>query len=81
MIRHLPIINAPSDLKKKISIHVQGVINSLLESNGIYNLEILSKIRDIEELIFDLYDLENSERNMIVTDIRNRVGLYKKVYD
>jgi len=81
MIRHLPIIKAPSDLKKKISKLVQGVINSLLDRNGLYNIEILSKIRDIEELIFDLYDLENNERSRIVTDIRNRVGLYKKVYD
>jgi len=81
MIRHLPIMNAPSDLKKKISILVQGVINSLLESNGVYNKEIISKIRELEEIIFDLYDLENNERNMIVSDIRNRVDLYKKVYD
>jgi len=74
-------MNAPYDLKKKISILVQGVINSLLESNGVYNKEIISKIRELEEIIFDLYDLENNERNMIVSDIRNRVDLYKKVYD
>jgi hypothetical protein len=81
MIRHLPIINAPPDSKKKISNLVQGVINSLLESKGVYKKEILFKIKEIEENIFVLYDLENSERKMIVSDIRNRISLYKKVYD
>ena len=81
MIRHLPIINAPSDLKKEISKLVQGVINSLLKSKGVYKKEILFKIKEIEELIFDLYDLESNERKMIVSDIGNRISLYKKVYD
>ena len=81
MIRHLPIKKVPSDRKKKLSKLVQRVINSLLQSNGAYNEDILSKIREIEDITFDLYDLENSERDTIITDIKNRVGLYKSVYD
>jgi len=81
MIRHLPIKNAPSDRKKKLSEYVQRITNSLLASNGIYNEDILSNIRDVEDMIFDLYDLENNQRDMIVSDIKNRVDLYKKVYD
>ncbi len=80
MIRHLPIKNAPSDRKKKLSELVQSVTNSLLESNGIYDEDNLSRIRDVEDIIFDLYDLENNERDMIVSDIKNRVGFYKTVY-
>jgi len=81
MIRHLPIIKAPSDRKKKLSELVQRIINSLLKSNGAYNEDILSRIREIEDKIFDLYNLEKSERDMIIADIKNRVGLYKSVYD
>ncbi len=81
MIRHLPIKNAPSDRKKKLSEFVQRITNSLLESNGIYNEDILSNIREVEDIIFDLYDLENNQRDMIVSDIKNRVDFYKKVYD
>ena len=81
MIRHLPIIKAPSDRKKKLSELVQRIINSLLKSNGAYNEDILSRIREIEEIIFDLYNLQKSERDMIIADIKNRVGLYKSVYD
>ncbi|NVM18376.1 MAG: N-6 DNA methylase [Candidatus Lokiarchaeota archaeon] len=81
MIRHLPIKNAPSNRKKKLSEIVQKIINSLMDSNGIYNGGILSKIREIEDIIFDLYDLESNERDVIISAIKNRVGVYKKVYD
>jgi hypothetical protein len=81
MIRHLPIRNAPYDRKKKLSELVQSLISSLLESNGIYNKQILSEIREIEDNVFDLYDLGKIERDIIVSDIKNRVPFYKKVYD
>ncbi|MBY8988096.1 MAG: N-6 DNA methylase, partial [Candidatus Lokiarchaeota archaeon] len=81
MIRHLPIKKALSNQKKKLSEIVQSITNFLLKSNGIYNEDLLSKIREVEDLIFDLYNLENRERDMIVSDIKNRVEFYKKVYD
>jgi hypothetical protein len=81
MIRHLPIRKTPSEHKKILSELVQRVTNSLLESNGIYNKPILSEIREIEDIVFDLYDLGKIERDMIISDIKNRVPFYKKVYD
>ncbi len=81
MIRHLPVKNAPSDRKKKLSELVRNITNSLQRSNGIYNEDNLSNIREVEDIIFDLYDLENNERDMVVLDIKNRIDFYKKVYD
>ncbi len=81
MIRHLPIKDAPFEKKEKLSELVQKVINSLLKSNGTYNETNLSIIGEVENIIFDLYDLENKERDIIVSDIKNRVDLYKNVYE
>ena len=80
MIRHLPIKNATPDQKKILSEKVQDVISSLLNSHGKLNGEIINELRQIEGIIFDLYDLENNERDMIVSNIKNRIGFYKKVY-
>jgi len=81
MIRHLPIKNVSPDQKKILSEKVQDVISALLNSNGKLNGEIINELRQIEGIIFDLYDLENNERDMIVSNIKNRVGFYEKVYD
>ncbi|MCK4384199.1 MAG: hypothetical protein KAW66_12950, partial [Candidatus Lokiarchaeota archaeon] len=80
MIRHLPIKNASSDKKKILSEKVQGIISALPNSKGKLNREIINVLRQIDDFVFDLYDLENKEREMIVSTIKNRVEFYKKVY-
>jgi len=80
MIRHLPIKNAPSDRKKKLSEFVQYIINSLKESNGIYTEDILENIQRVEDIVFKLYDIESHEREMMVSDVKNRIDFYNKVY-
>ena len=81
MIRHLPIKNASTNQKKTLSEKVQDVISALLKSKGKLNGEIINELKLIDAIIFDLYDLENNERDMIVSTIKNRVDFYKKVYD
>ncbi len=81
MIRHLPFMNASQDKKKAISKKVDVIISTLLKSNGKLNSEIIHEVKQIEEIVFDLYGLERNERKMIVSNIRNRVGFYKKVYN
>jgi len=80
MIRHLPIMNASPDQKKTLSKKVQGVISALLNSNGKLNREIINELRQIEGIIFELYELDGKEREMIISDIKNRIDFYKKVY-
>ena len=80
MIRHLPIKDASHNQKKNVSEKVQFVINALINSKGKLNREIINVLRQIDDSVFDLYDLENNEREMIVSTIKNRVGFYKKVY-
>jgi len=80
MIRHLPIKSAPPDQKKTLSEKVQDVINALLKSNGKLNGEIINNLRQIESIIFELYEIDGNEREMIISDIKNRIDFYKKIY-
>jgi hypothetical protein len=80
MIRHLPIKNASSGQKKTLSEKVQNVINNLLKSNGKLNGKIIQKLKQIEGIIFELYEIDGNEREMIVSDIKNRIDFFKKVY-
>jgi hypothetical protein len=80
MIRHLPIKNASPDQKKTLSEKAQYVINALLKSNGKLNGKIINDLRQIESIIFELYEIDGNERDMIVSDIKNRIDFFKKVY-
>lgn len=80
MIRHLPIKNASTDRKKKLSEFVQKIARSLMESNGIYTEDILEDIKMVDDIIFKLYNIESKERNMIVSEVKNRIDLFKMVY-
>ena len=80
MIRHLPIKNASPDQKRIISEKVQCIINALLKSNGKLNGDIINEIRQIEDIIFELYEIDGNEREMIISDIKNRINFYKRVY-
>jgi len=80
MIRHLPIKNASIVQKKTLSKKVQDVINALLNSNGKLNRDIISELRQIEGIIFELYEIDGNEREMIISDIKNRIDFYKKIY-
>jgi len=80
MIRHLPIKAASRRQKKVLSEKVQNVTNSLLKSNGKLNEEVINEIRKIEGIIFELYEINRNEQERIVTDIKNRINFFKKVY-
>ena len=80
MIRHLPVKNAFQDQKKTLSEKVQYVINALLKSNGKLNGKIIQELKQMEDIIFELYEIDGNEREMIVSEIKNRIDFFKKVY-
>jgi hypothetical protein len=81
MIRHLPIKNANPNDKKDLSEKVQTIILSLIDSNGKLGDKAIHLSREIDDLIFKLYDITDDERELIISIIKNQVGFYKKVYD
>ena len=80
MIRHLPIKAASPGQKKVLSEKVQNVINSLLKSNGKLNEDAINELRKIEDIIFELYEIDRNEQEIIVSDIKNRINFYEKIY-
>ncbi|MBA7565149.1 hypothetical protein ES708_06824 [subsurface metagenome] len=81
MIRHLPIKNTNLNHKKDLSKKVQTIIHSLIDSNGKLDDKTIHLLREIDEIIFELYDITDDERELIISTIKNQVGFYKKVYD
>ncbi|MFX0076027.1 MAG: Eco57I restriction-modification methylase domain-containing protein, partial [Candidatus Hermodarchaeota archaeon] len=80
MIRHLPIMNVSSIEKNRLSEYVQIIINSLMETNGIYTKKILDCAKKVDNIVFDLYKMESNERELIISDIKGKIDYYKKVY-
>jgi hypothetical protein len=80
MIRHLPIKNANPDYKKDLSEKVQTIIHFLIDNNGKLGGKTIHLLRDVDDLIFNLYDITDDERELIISTIKNQVGFYKKVY-
>ncbi len=81
MIRHLPIKNANHNYKKDLSEKVQAIIHSLIDNNDKLDDKAIHLSREIDDIIFKLYDITDDERELIVSTIKNQVGFYKKVYD
>lgn len=81
MIRHLPIKNASPNYKKDLSEKVRTIIRSLIDSNGKLDDKAIHLLREVDDLIFKLYDITDDERELIISTIKNQVGFYKKVYD
>jgi len=81
MIRHLPIKNASPDQKKTLSEKVQTIIRFLIDSNGKLDDKAIQLSREIDDLIFKLYDITDDERELIISTIKNQVGFYKKIYE
>ena len=81
MIRHLPIKNTNLNHKKDLSKKVQTIIRSLIDSNGKLDDKAIQLSREIDDIIFKLYDITDDERELIISTIKNQVGFYKKVYD
>jgi len=80
MIRHLPIKAASPGQKKGLSEKVQKVNNALLKSNGKLNEDSMNELRKIEDIIFELYEIDRNEQEIIISDIKNRINFYEKVY-
>ena len=66
MIRHLPIIKPKNDIKDEIVLRVDKVIQSLLKNEGIYDDSIKKIVKEIDDLIFEMYSI-NKEEYLIIS--------------
>ena len=81
MIRHLPIIKPNKDVKLKIVKNVD-LINKILEkNNGIFNESTYQVLKELDEIIYNLYSITINERMLIQSNITNQINHFKLIYN
>jgi len=71
MIRHLPIKKPSISMKDEISKKVTTISNDLKKNNGISNETLRGIIQEIDNLIFELYNITEKERELIISSVNN----------
>ena len=80
MIRHLPILKPNEDIKAEIIKKVNKIINYLEINKGIADENVYRLSRKIDDVIFSLYGLNDEARELIISNIKNRINHFKEMY-
>ncbi|MHA1488755.1 MAG: hypothetical protein ACTSRI_03765, partial [Promethearchaeota archaeon] len=80
MIRHIPIIKPNKPAKIEIVSRVEQIISYLNNKRGVANERIYQLLREIDDLIFDLYSLTDNERRLIILEVKDKINHFKIVY-
>ena len=80
MIRHLPIIKPDNKTKYEIIEKVDKVSKFLEESKGIASKQVYQLLREIDDAICELYSITIDEKNMIISQIKNKINHFENVY-
>ncbi|MFX1313915.1 MAG: Eco57I restriction-modification methylase domain-containing protein, partial [Promethearchaeota archaeon] len=80
MIRHLPIIHSQKDLKQEIITKVNKISQILLQSNGELTNKTKQYIKDIDNLVFELYSITDKEKKTIISVIKAQIDFYRNIY-
>ena len=81
MIRHLPIVKPNKPTKIEIVSRVEQIISYLNNNRGVANEKIYQLLREIDDLIFDLYSLTDNERRFIILEVKDKINHFKIVYE
>jgi len=80
MIRHLPLVKADDNIKLKIVEKVEAISNLLITSNQNLDENINQWLKEIDDIIFDLYSITENERNLIISEIKNQINHFEAIY-
>ncbi|MFX1313384.1 MAG: Eco57I restriction-modification methylase domain-containing protein [Promethearchaeota archaeon] len=80
MIRHLPIIKPKSKIKTQIANYVDEIEVDLKLHNGNYNNQINNLLKNIDDILFDLYSISKEEKELIISTITNQIKHFKSIY-
>jgi len=70
MIRHLPIIHCQKDLKQEITDKVDNISKFLFRSNGKLTNETKQFVKEIDNLVFELYSITDQEKKTILSTLK-----------
>ena len=80
MIRHLPIVKAKEDVKSEIVPRVDDIIGQIKNNMGQLNDEIIKLIKELDDIIFNLYSMTEKEQSIIKSHLINQIEYFKNVY-
>ncbi|MFX1303528.1 MAG: class I SAM-dependent DNA methyltransferase [Promethearchaeota archaeon] len=80
MIRHLPIVKSNKEIKIKIAEKVDTIMNLLILNNGIANERTYQLLREIDNIIFNLYTISESEKDLIISKTKKQNKHFNLVY-
>ncbi len=80
MIRHLPIVKPNTEIKVNVAEKVDTISNLLIVNKGMANESIYELLREMDDIIFDLYSMTENERNLIISKITKKIKHFKTIY-
>lgn len=80
MIRHLPIAMVDNQTKVKLAKNVDEIISLYEKNDGYLTERIENLIKNIDNIIFNLYLITENERETIIFDVKNNVKHFGKIY-
>ncbi len=81
MIRHLPIAPCEKNIKKNIAQYVDVIISSFKKEQGKLNEFLINKIKMLDDIIFNLYNINNEQKKLILNSLKNQVGYFRVLYN
>ncbi|MFX1575337.1 MAG: Eco57I restriction-modification methylase domain-containing protein [Promethearchaeota archaeon] len=80
MIRHLPIVNPRSQIKQIIINRVEDIELNLNKNNGTINNQTNQLLKEIDDVIFNLYSMSNDEKKLVISNVTNQIRHFKIIY-
>jgi hypothetical protein len=80
MIRHIPILKPNRQVKTEIVKKTENVIDSFEARNGKIDQNIIKLLQEIDNLIFDLYNITDKEKKIIISNVKNNVEYFNVIY-
>jgi len=80
MIRHIPIVNIDSQIKAKLANKVDE-ITDLFQKNHNKSYEgVKHLLKEIDDIIFTSYSISDDEKQVIISDMKNRIKHFENIY-
>lgn len=80
MIRHLPILKPNEDVLNKIILNVDEINQYLKNNDNKINEEIYLLFKEIDTQIFDLFNITDEERDLIISEVVSQIEFFKEIY-
>jgi len=80
MIRHIPILNVNNQIKVKLAKKVDEITHLFQENLNKSYEGVKQLLKEIDDIIFTSYSISDDEKQLIITDMKNRIKHFENIY-